>query len=342
MASLVVQTSFLGDVVLTTPLIETLSARGPVDVVVTGAGAAVLANNPHVRRLIIYDKRSTDRGLAGLQRLARSMRAHRSDGSAAYLAQGSLRSATLALLAGYKRRVGFATSAGRLLYTERISSRSQQHHSERLLRLALGDAAPIPPGMLRPRLFPGASERSAVDALLEHVPNEGRPLLALAPGSIWATKRWPFYADLARAVSATARVVVIGSADDTPLAEQILAASDAIDATGRLTILASAELIARCAAVVTNDSAPLHLASAMNTPTVAIFGPTVPAFGFGPLAQNAAIAGHETLTCRPCHRHGPRVCPLGHWRCMLQLDVAAVLERLAALGAFKLPRPIPA
>jgi heptosyltransferase-2 len=75
----------------------------------------------------------------------------------------------------------------------------------------------------------------------------------------------------------------------------------------------------------------MHLASAMETPTVAIFGPTVPAFGFGPLATRASVVGHESLPCRPCDRHGPQRCPLGHFRCMRELAPALVAERVRAL-----------
>jgi heptosyltransferase-2 len=99
-----------------------------------------------------------------------------------------------------------------------------------------------------------------------------------------------------------------------------------MNAAGVLTLLGSAELIRRCHVLVTNDSAPQHLASAVDTPTITIFGPTVPAFGFGPLARRSTTAGIDSLTCRPCDRHGPRRCPLGHWRCMRDLtpgDVAA-------------------
>jgi heptosyltransferase II len=126
---------------------------------------------------------------------------------------------------------------------------------------------------------------------------------------------------------------VVGSGADRELADGILAATegDAIDATGRLSLLASAALIGRCAAIVSNDSAPLHLASAMNVATVAVFGPTVPAFGFGPLAERSLVAEHAGLTCRPCHPHGPRVCPLGHWRCMRDLGVPHVLDAVDSL-----------
>jgi heptosyltransferase-2 len=162
--------------------------------------------------------------------------------------------------------------------------------------------------------------------------------VALAPGSTWATKRWPHFPALAAALASRHRLVVVGGTHDRELAAEIAAAVAArpgavIDATGHLSVLAAAEMIGRCVAIVTNDSAPLHLASAMGTPTVAIFGPTVPAFGFGPLAPRHAIAGHTELPCRPCNRHGPRRCPLGHWRCMRELSpsqVEALLHEVMA------------
>ncbi len=323
-ASLVIQTSFLGDMVLTTPLLAYLADAGPVDVVCTPAAAALLANHPAVREIIRYDKRGTDRGTSGFIQLASTLRARRY--RAAYLAQGSPRSGALALAAGIRKRIGFATSAGRLFYTTRIPPVENIHHAARLLSLGTSDPlADVPPEVLRPRLYPGHAEHVAVNRVLGDSLSDG-PLIALAPGSVWATKRWPFYADLARELATRGRVVVVGTEADRPLAAEIVAATNgtAIDATGRLSLLASAELIGRASLLVSNDSAPLHLASAMNTPTIAIFGPTVPEFGFGPLADRALIAGHTDLACRPCDRHGPQRCPLGHWRCMREITPAAV------------------
>lgn len=329
MTSLVVQTSFLGDMVLTTPLLAELAARGPVDVVATPASAALLADHPAVRRVIVYDKRRTARGLAGFRRVAREMR--ESGAESVYLAQGSLRSAALAFAAGIPSRVGFSTSAGRALYTRRVPYRHDLHHAARLWQLAVPDREPDA-GQIRPRLYPGAAERSAVDALLGGAA-DARPLLALAPGSVWATKRWPYYAELARALAPLARIVVVGSAEDRALASEIVGAAGpgAVDATGALSLLGSAELIGRCRVLVTNDSAPQHLASAMGTRTVTIFGPTVPEFGFGPLAPHSIVVGHTGLTCRPCDKHGPPTCPLKHWKCMRELMPDDVAERVRHL-----------
>ena len=331
MQSLVIQTSFLGDVVLTTPLIGELASRGPVDVVVTPAAAPLLANHPDIRDLLVFDKRGAHGGLGGLWRFSRTLRAWE-DGTprryaAAYLAQGSWRSAALAKLAGVTERVGFDSSDGRPFYTKRIPYDATMHHAERLWRLSSPPAGPPVADSMRLRLYPGDNERRAVDALLAAVPHDSAPFVALAPGSIWGTKRWPHFADLAARLAPLFHLVVIGSAADAPLAADIAKACKqlhVIDATGKLSLLASAELIGRCAAIVTNDSAPQHLASAMRTPTITIFGPTVPAFGFGPLAPRHTSEGLRDLSCRPCHAHGPAVCPLGHWRCMRDLPAERV------------------
>jgi lipopolysaccharide heptosyltransferase II len=341
--SLVVQTSFLGDVVLTTPLVAELARRGPVHVVATPAGAPLLARNPDIAGVTIYDKRGTARGVGGLANVAAALSGARARGAAngateaiAYLAQGSVRSAALARLAGFRTRVGFTTSAGRWLYTRRIPYRDDRHHAERLWSLAAesADAAPTRE-QLRPRLFPGGAEREAVDRLLANDRNSTTPLIALAPGSVWATKRWPHYAELARMLAAHGRIVVIGTQDDAALAAEIVAVArdNVIDATGKLSLLGSAEMIRRCSVLVTNDSAPQHLASAVGTPTVTVFGPTVPEFGFGPLAPRSTTAGVAGLECRPCDRHGPMQCPLGHWRCMRELSAATVATAVATIEA---------
>lgn len=321
-ASLVIQTAFLGDVVLTTPLIAALAKRGPVDVVTTPAAAGLLANNPDVRTVIPYDKHGADGGLFGMLRLTARLRGARYD--TAYLPQASVRSGVLARAAGIPNRVGFATASGRTFYTRRVEYPAGEHYAARLLRLAGSEAADA-----RPALFPGIAERAAVDRLLA-LHDAHAPLVALAPASVWGTKRWPYYPDLARAVAHDARVVVIGAAADAPLAAEVCEAAggSGVNAAGQLSLLGSAELIRRCRVLVTNDSAPTHLASAVGTPTVVIYGPTVPRFGFGPLAPQSAAIGVEHLDCRPCDSHGPRTCPRGHWRCMLDLQPADVAARV--------------
>jgi heptosyltransferase-2 len=330
LTSLVVQTAFLGDVVLTTPLLAALAAQhGPVDVVTTPGAAALLETHPAVRRVIRYDKRGRDRGLRGLLRLARSLAAERYD--AAYLPHRSLRTAALAWLARVPKRVGF-DDGWRWLYTEARRRPRDGHEVDRLL--ALVDAAPGGTGATL-HLTP-ADRQAAEDFLCAHA--IAAPFVALAPGSIWGSKRWPYYPELAARLAERAAIVVVGGPEDAGLAGEVAAAvarvgGRAVSGCGQLTLRQAADVIRRAVVLVTNDSAPLHLAQAVATPTVAIFGSTVPAFGFGPRGPRDAVVELAGLPCRPCSAHGPATCPLGHHRCMKTVSVEDVLRAVEATGA---------
>jgi heptosyltransferase-2 len=164
--------------------------------------------------------------------------------------------------------------------------------------------------------------------------NAAPGFVALAPGSIWGSKRWPYFADLAGRLAARAAIVLVGGPDDVALAMEIQGAVPALmNACGALTLRQSAALIEQAAVLVTNDSAPLHFAQAVGTPTVAIFGPTVPAFGFGPRGPRDRTVGVDDLACRPCSPHGPAACPLGHHSCMQSLAVEAVLRAIEETDA---------
>ena len=323
---LVIQTAFLGDVVLTTGLLSYLAERaGPVDVVTTPAAAPLLETHPAVRRAIGYDKRGTDRGFGGLVRLAGRLR--RESYSRAYLPHRSIRSATLARLAGIAERIGFAGSPGSWSYTRRIAPPEGVHEAERLLALA----EPLPGTVAAVSLGLTAADRLRAAEWLE-AKGIDPGFVALAPGSIWGTKRWPGYAELAAALDGP--VVIVGGTEDRGLAESVAAAAPgrAYVAAGELPLRVTAALLERARVLVTNDSAPLHFASAVGTPAVAIFGPTVPAFGFGPRGSSDRIVEHETLPCRPCSSHGPPVCPLGHHRCMREVSVERVLGMIPVSG----------
>ncbi len=328
--TLVIQTAFLGDVILTTPLLSALAARhGQVDVVTTPIAAPLLETHPAVRQVIPYDKRGADRGWAGLRRLARRLSAEHY--GRAYLPHRSLRTAALALLARIPSRIGFS-GGWSFLYTEaRPKPRTwggAGHETDRLLALA-----DKPPGAYPPQLQPTALDEQTAAAIIDGA------FVALAPGSIWGSKRWPYYGELAAQLAAHATVVVVGGPDDAGLAEEIVGAvrrsgGRAVNACGKLTLRQSAALIKRATLLVTNDSAPLHLASAVGTPIVALFGPTITEFGFGPVRPGDVALGME-LQCRPCSSHGPPQCPLGHHRCMRDLTVEAVTRAIEELGALR-------
>lgn len=334
MSSLVIQTAFLGDVVLTTPLLAALAARhGAVDIVTTPAAAPLVETHPAVRRVIPYDKRGADRGWAGLRALARRLARERY--ARAYLPHRSLRSAAVARLARIPERVGFH-DGWPFLYTVTRWRPPDGPEIDRLLALAEEAAGAYPP-----RLYPTADDARVADALLAAAGIAGdAPFVAIAPGSIWGSKRWPHFERLGRRLAERVPVAVMGGPDDAPLGAMVAERAGegggrVVNACGALTLRQSAALIGRAAVLVTNDSAPLHLATAMETPVVALFGPTIPAFGFGPVRPGDVALGVEGLHCRPCSRHGPPRCPLGHHRCLQDLAPEAVLAAIEEIGALR-------
>lgn len=313
-----IQTAWAGDVILTTPLLSALARSGPVDVLVTPTGAALLEGHPGIRQVHAWDKKR-DRGPTALPRLARQLRSVGYD--RAVLPHRSLRSALLARLAGIPERIGFGGRLPALLYTRRVPWHAERHEADRLLALAPDGAdTRTPPPVSLPLT---AAERDGAHRWLE-THGITPPFVALAPGAAWGTKRWPGFADLAAGLPGP--VVVIGSAAERDLADTIAAQAPGRvhSAAGDTSLRGAMALIQAAAVLVTNDSAPLHLAAAAGTPVVALFGPTAPELGFGPRGPRDQILGVTGLRCRPCSPHGPRRCPLGHHRCMRRLPVERV------------------
>lgn len=320
--TLVIQTAFLGDVILTTPLLSALAERyGPVDVVTTPGAAALLESHPAVRKVVAHDKHRSERGVRGVIRLARRLRAE--GYQRAYLPHRSWRSGLAARLAGIPERIGFHNAPARWTYTRAVIRDPSLHEVPRLLALAgAQDRYPVSLGIT-------AADESAAAAWLDlaGVPQD---FVALAPGSIWGTKRWGKFPELASMLNR--HVVTVGGPEDRTLGESVVAAArqGGTNAAGILPLRVSAAVLGRARALVSNDSAPMHMAQATGTPTVALFGPTIPAFGFAPRGPRDVVLEIE-LNCRPCSSHGPKVCPLGHHHCMTRLDVRRVLDALEPL-----------
>jgi heptosyltransferase-2 len=220
-----------------------------------------------------------------------------------------------------------------MLYTGSRRRPASGHEIDRLLALA-----DVPPHhQTAPTLGLTASDVAAAEAALR-TGGITAPFAAFAPGSIWGSKRWPHYAALAERLGGRMDVVVVGGAEDAALGDNIRTAvgragGRSANLCGQLTLRQSAALIRKAGVLVTNDSAPLHFAQAVATPTVAIFGPTLPAFGFGPRGSRDTALGVAGLPCRPCSAHGPARCPLGHHLCMQSLLVDDVLHAIEETGA---------
>ena len=327
---LVPQTSFLGDVVLTTPLLAALRDRlrpRHLAVLVRPEAAPLLEGHPAVDAVLVDDKRGADRGIAGLGAVAARLRRERFD--LAVSPHRSLRTALVLAAARIPRRVGFRDSRGAILYHVRVPRDRRRHDVERNLQLL----EPFGGWSAEPELHLAVTAAAAA-AAERILPRGDGPLVGLAPGSVWATKRWmpDGFAAVAAALTADgARCVVLGGPAERALAEEVAAG-----AGGRPTVLAGqtdmATLIAvidRLDVLIANDSAPMHVACARRVPVVAIFGATTPAQGYGPWGGRATVIEVD-LACRPCGRHGGQVCPRGTDDCMRLIEPARVLAAARA------------
>ena len=318
---LVIQPAFLGDVVFTSALVDSIGARFPaarIDVCVTPRGRDIVLAMPRASAPIVFDKRGVDRGPRGLLRAAARVEGK----DLAVLPHRSLRSGLLARLARIPRRVGFRGAPGSLLYTERVRSAGDTFlGQEARLALALG-ATPLPM-----RLHARGEWMEAVDVTIRHL----GAFAALCIGSEWATKIWPAarFAGLAEALWRQGLVpVLVGGPGEREAAAAVNSAArvKCIDTTGN-TVGEALALLSQAALCVGGDTGLVHAARALGTPTVALFGPTAPGrHVFGPRSRAVSLA----LECSPCSAHGQARCPLGHHKCLRDLDVERVLDACEA------------
>ena len=155
------------------------------------------------------------------------------------------------------------------------------------------------------------------------------------PGSQWATKAWPEgqFAKLLDRLQGP--VLLMGAPSEHDLCARLAEGRDnVVNCAGTLSLLGLAAAVGMARGVVANDSAPLHVASAMDTPTVALFASTVPRFGFGPRAsRHRVVEPTPELACRPCGMHGRKRCPEGHFRCGWELAVEEVHQAIQEVCA---------
>ena len=335
---LVAQTGFLGDTVLTTPLLSALRrtlAPASVSVLTTPQAAPLLAHHPDVDAVVVDAKRTRGRGSGGLLHTARRIRRRGFD--LAVAPHKSLRTALVLALAGIPCRVGFRQSPGWFLYHRTAVRDSRVHEVKRILSLLRAFGLDPRQYASRPRVSYGEAARQKAQALLKrHRLDSPQPLFLVCPGSVWFTKRWTVegYAGLVQALERDyGRVLICGGPDDRAVTQAVQrrAGGRGLDLAGQADLQTFVALLDRARVVVSNDSAPMHLAVARGVPVVAIFCATTPSLGYGPYSPPSVIVEHQALACRPCERHGGPRCPRQTEACMRLVsvhDVLAGVDRL--------------
>ncbi len=327
-------TAFLGDAVLTLPLLHTLHAaypEAPIHYHVRAGLEGLFAAQPELASVHGFDKRGRHKGLNAARAYGKALARQGMD--LWISAHVSLRSALVARWTSAPMRIGYSRPAwNRFFYTHVVDRAFDRFEEiERLLRLTepLGITEPV----TEPRLVLPEQAHARAEEIMSPLRPHG-PILGVHPGSTWPTKMWPleYFAEvLRRADAAGARVLVFAGPDETALAADLMDLAghpaSAVNLAGRLNLPTLAAVLGRLDAYLTNDSGPMHLAWAQGTPVTAVFGPTTRSLGFFP--RGNAVVMETDLPCRPCSLHGPRQCPENHHRCMRDVSPDAVWANMA-------------
>lgn len=325
---LIIQTSFIGDVVLATALAEKLHSQLPearIDILVRKGNETLFDGHPFIARVWVWNKKKNK--LPNLVALGFKLRRERYDD--VINLHRFFSSGLITWLTGARTKRGFDKNPLSFLYQikkeHEISADGRMHEIQRNQQL-IEDITD--PSAAKPRLYPQQIDIEGIKSFTN------QPYICCAPASVWFTKQYPKskWIDFIKKVPGDIQVYLLGGTGDTELCEEIVSRSgnaNAKDLSGKLSYLASAALMQGAVMNFVNDSAPMHFASAVNAPVTAIFCSTVPGFGYGPLSEiRHVVQINYQLHCRPCGLHGYQQCPEGHFKCAYDIPGHRLIEIL--------------
>ena len=317
---LIIQTAFIGDVILATPLLEALHAHYPearIDMLVRKGNQTLFQGHPFLKTVFVWDKQSGK--YKNLLLLLIAIRRQKYD--LVINCQRFAASGFLTAFSGAISTSGFRKNPFSFFFKHKVNHTISNGLHECARNLELIKHLNIK-GAIQPRLYPAP--------LKFETPKD---YSCIAPASVWFTKQWPKnkWIELINLIPSEQIIYLTGGPGDQVLCEEIHNSTthpQVINLAGSLNLLESAELMRGATMNYVNDSAPMHLCSSVNAPVTAIFCSTVPSFGFGPLSENSRIIEtKEELSCRPCGLHGFKTCPKGHFQCAESIMTENVLSK---------------
>jgi len=322
----VIQTAFIGDVVLSTSILESLHHQYPkasIDIVVRKGNEALFANHPFIHAVIVWDKKS--KKYLNWLSVLRQIRAQQYD--AIVNVQRYAATGLWTAFSNAKIKIGFDKNPFSFLFTHKIKHQAMQAGLHEINKNhALLKVLDHTIELCKPKLYPSNADFEKVK------PFQGEPYICIAPASVWFTKQFPaeqwvrFLNDL----NFEGKVYIIGGPGDKQIGDHIIESlsplsklnGHVVNLSGQLHFLSSAALQKKAILNYVNDSAPMHFASAVDAAVVAIYCSTIPDFGYGPLSTHSfVVATSQNLTCRPCGMHGKKACPLGHFDCAMTIQM---------------------
>ncbi|KAF0152647.1 MAG: ADP-heptose:LPS heptosyltransferase II [Ignavibacteria bacterium] len=327
---LVIQTAFIGDAVLTLPMIQKLNEQKPnsfIYVLCIPSTKEVFSNSESVTDVVVYDKRGSQKSLLSFIKLMFYIRSL--NFSSVISPHRSIRSTLISFFSGANNTVGFDNADLSSLYKEVVKYQKDKHEVERNISL-INDQINEKSWRILPKIKIGSAVNTTVGNLLTNL--KATKNIAVAPGSVWKTKVYPkeYFEEIIKLIISNGYgVVLIGGKEDSDLCNSIAKNFDkTVSFAGKLTIPESVEVLRNCTALVCNDSAPTHLAMIADIPTITIYCSTIPDFGFYPYNQKSKTVSFDELNCKPCGIHGHKICPIKTFECAYKLKPAVVFENL--------------
>ncbi len=277
--------------------------------------------------LIIVDRKKTNK-ISSFIDVVKKIR--RIGFDTAIIPHRSLRTAIICWLGGVKERIGFDIKPSSFFYTKKVPFKWSIHDVERNMMLVdcITDISDI--------TFPKIETQTSIFSQINS------PVIVINPFSVWETKRWPEYkfAALIRRLNENYKTkpIIIGSSKEREQSERLLRLvpdDSVINLCGKTDLNQLIEVIKKADLLITNDSGPMHIASAVGTYVIAIFGPTTKELGFFPYSDKSKVVEVD-LKCRPCRLHGSKKCPKQHFLCMKLVSVDMVLKEIEKFLKYKL------
>jgi len=327
---LLIQTAFIGDVILGTATIEKVHQYYPkakIDFLVRKGNEDLLENHPLLNEVLVWDKQQQKK--KNLLRMIRRIRHNRYD--VVVNMQRFFATGLMTALSRAPQRIGFKKNPLAFLFSKKVDYAygDDIHEVDRVLGLI---AHLTDNQRNRPKLYPSSTQFEKIAPYQQNT-----PYLCMAPTSVWFTKQFlqTRWIELLKAIDQqykeSPQVYLLGAPGDKAACNQIIEQSGypkIQNLAGKLSLLESAALMKNAQMNYVNDSAPMHLASSMNAPVCTIYCSTTPAFGYGPLSENSTIVQVKDLDCRPCGLHGHKQCPQGHFDCANRIEMQALLNVL--------------
>ncbi|MFH1194530.1 MAG: glycosyltransferase family 9 protein [bacterium] len=327
---LVIQTAFLGDAILTLPMIQKLSEKYPsssIDVISIPSTQEIFSASPYVQNVLVLDKRGKHRSIRTLLKFTREIKAI--GYSKLFSPHRSFRSSLITMLSGVRNTNGFDTASFNHVYKNLIKYEPSDHEVKRNLSL-LGINEEFD-WRIKPEIKLSKEVENKIQSFL--LEKNLTKKIAVAPGSVWNTKKYPFdywKEIIGYLVDNSYNVFLIGGSDDTEINDSLKSnfPKGVISTAGQFSIIESIGLLKECMCLICNDSAPTHMGMAADIPVLTIYCSTIPQFGFYPYNKKSVSAGLNDLKCKPCGIHGYNECPIHTFDCGKLLKPSIVIDAL--------------